>query len=68
MTIDMETEILNVRRSSFIHVNHYLLIHEKRKQILNFQTEKNNSKEAKLLGNYITQILNDQLQLNKASQ
>ena len=67
MTIDMKTEILNIRRSSFVHVNHYLLIHEKRKQILNFQTEKINSEEAKLLGNYITQMLNEKLQLNKAS-
>ncbi|MCF6142487.1 hypothetical protein L1S34_14420, partial [Flavobacterium sp. K77] len=67
MTIDMKTEILNVRSSSFIQVNHYLLINENRKQILNFQTEKNNSEEAKLLGNYITQILNEKLQLYKAS-
>lgn len=68
MIIKMKTEIMKVRRSSFIYVNLYVMLQDKELPILNFQMDRLESADAQKLGNYITGILNKKLDLIKASQ
>ena len=60
----MKTEIREINRvgtigSTFILVTHYLQTIDKEIPILNFQMENSNADKAMILGNEITQIINN---------
>lgn len=67
MIIKMKTEIMKVRRSSFIYVNLYVQLKDKELPILNFQMDRSESANAQKLGNYITALLNKKLDLINSS-
>lgn len=66
MIVKMTTEVIKIRRSSFIYVNLYVKTEHKELQILSFQMDRSESAEAHKIGNYITKILNEKLDLIKA--
>lgn len=65
MAINMKTEVMQVRRSSFIYVTLFVKLKDKEVPILNFHMDRSESAEAHKIGNYITRILNKKLDLIK---